>query len=125
MDKDIIAYRLSKPQVAGAPVWNGEGLPPVGVDLEYYWLDGKQWRKAKVVAHYADCPLLLDQDGLMVAEIYRNKLRPIRSLEEIEREKAIDEIKLIIDSRFPGKPLSAGYAATDLYDAGYRKVGAA
>lgn len=52
---DIIAYRLSKPQEAAqakagdeaglnecisqdvAPVWNGEGLPPVGCECEVYY----------------------------------------------------------------------------------------
>ena len=29
--------------------WNGEGLPPVGVDCEYF--DGGEWMRCEVVAH--------------------------------------------------------------------------
>jgi hypothetical protein len=57
---DIIAYRLHKPQEAeqakaddeadlnecigqdAAPVWSGEGQPPVGVECEYSWA-GEPW----------------------------------------------------------------------------------
>jgi hypothetical protein len=67
-DNDIIAYRLHQPQEAeqpksdeevdlnecigqdAAPVWSGEGLPPVGCEFEY----GSHRTKAKclAVAHH-------------------------------------------------------------------------
>lgn len=68
---DIIAYRLHQPQEAlqdkadlnefarqdSAPVWNGEGLPPVGMKVE--WLSDKYgWLGGTVAAHDAKYPLI-------------------------------------------------------------------
>ena len=72
---DIIAYRLHKPKEAEqakaddeadlnecicqdvAPVWSGEGLPPVGMKVE--WLSDKYgWLGVTVAAHDAKYPLI-------------------------------------------------------------------
>lgn len=131
---DIIAYRLSKPEVAEAPAWNGEGLPPVGVEVEWrtpnHWIH--EWSKG-VINYISDFTVVF---GIDVAEdpdkevvMYRDQvtLRPIRSPEEIEREKAIDETVYFFVNHYGNPKGSEGYIniASALYDAGYRKVGAA
>lgn len=118
---DIIAYRLSQPE---KPAWNGQGLPPVGVECEFMFKHdlGIDWNNFRCVA--IDSEVAFGWSGKEPTTLYLSdfKFRPIRTQDEIEREQAVAEMKSIIDFRFIGKPLSSGYAAQDLYDAGYRKV---
>lgn len=73
--------------------WDGTGIAHLGQHVEYFWGEGKEWRKAEVVAHYEEWPLLKDiEDGLMVAEL-NNKMRPIRSPEDVARDKAIKAMR--------------------------------
>ena len=144
-DSDIIAYRLHQPQEVeqaeaddeadlnecigqdAAPVWNGEGLPSVGVNVEFTIgtydietdFDGilpAEGKIVEVVAHKTT------SDGNDVAVVYWDDkgagrsacfvpgcLRPLRT----EAERAIDEMV-----RLSGVSIGA---AKILYDAGYRK----
>lgn len=144
-DSDIIAYRLHQPQEVeqaeaddeadlnecisqdAAPVWNGEGLPPVGVDVEFtigtYDIETDfsgilpaEGEIVEVIAHKTT------SDGNDVAVVYWDDkgagrsacfvpgcFRPLRT----EAERAIDEMV-----RLSGVSIGA---AKILYDAGYRK----
>lgn len=112
-DGDIIAYRLHKPQEAeraeaddeadlnecigqdAAPVWNGEGLPPVGCECEYTKesLPGNEWTQCKVDYVGASFVVYRDCYGVELTGIIGDiKFRPIRSEAERKREKAVQAL---------------------------------
>lgn len=120
----IIAYRLSKTEVSAAPVWNGEGLPPVGCRVQYSCvnfeehrpaIESGEWYAGTIIAYYNDCVWTSDNG---IRRLENTTFRQIRSPEEIEREKAIDEIADIIGD----KVYYYRQTAEEIYDAGYRKV---
>lgn len=98
--------------------WNGEGLPPVGVDCEYF--DGGEWMRCEVVAHRNNAAVVLS-DCYEPAFVSQQELRPFRTPDQVaaeEREKAIAEMV----STSP--MLDKGWArkvCTALFEAGYRK----
>lgn len=89
-----------------ATAWDGTGLPPVGMKVE--WLSDKYgWLGGTVAAHDAKYPLIAiirHNDGY--TGCHRHELRT-------EAERAIDEMV-----RLSGVSIGA---AKILYDAGYRK----
>lgn len=98
--------------------WDGEGLPPVGVDCEYF--DGGEWMRCEVVAHRNNAAVVLS-DCYEPAFVSQQELRPFRTPDQVaaeEREKAIAEMV----STSP--MLDKGWArkvCTALFEAGYRK----
>lgn len=97
--------------------WSGEGLPPVGVDIEVlHELYG--WIGARVVGKDGEAAIVRTNDGY--AGVFRHQMRPIRTPEQIaedEREVAVAEMLGLFvwtDSRDT-------YLVQRLYDAGYRK----
>lgn len=126
---DIIAYRLHQPQEAAqdkaydeadlnecigqdaAPIWNGEGLPPVGCECEY--LDSNnEWYP--VTIKYASNQIVVicgmtnifgeEQETEIAKDIQLDKpqFRPIRS----EAERKRDAIISIIDKAYKDCPHS-------------------
>lgn len=97
---------------ANQPVWNGEGLPPAGMKIE--WLSEKYgWIGGTVAAHDAKYPqvaIIRHNDGY--AGCHRHE---IRTIEERKRENTVDlimgwmhhagrtEIELIYDAIAAGK----------------------
>lgn len=137
---DIIAYRLHQPQKAeqakanlsecigncAAPVWNGEGLPPVGCFCEVEDLDGMlvygQGESGEVIAHVENTAVIRMSYGLGCFEA--RFLRPLRTEADKKRDTAIKELTSVICGEIPdtGMATAAMYAAR-IYDAGYRKDG--
>lgn len=144
-DSNIIAYRLHQPQEAErvraiawdaytgitksddeadlndcigqtpALVWNGEGLPPVGCDVEYHcYPDG--WVIINIVARIKGATFIEWKSGthkggdIIRGDFPLERVRPLRT----EAERAIDEMV-----RLSGVSIGA---AKILYDAGYRKA---
>lgn len=116
---DIIAYRLHQTQEAeqakaddednlnecigqdAAPVWNGEGLPPVGCECEYSLNGGKTWWKCKIdyIVGTQGVVMLCDTfEGVQYVQFlsYGNalKFRPIRSEADRKRDEAVKTIML-------------------------------
>ena len=130
---DIAAYRLHKPQEVGqakadlnecasqdaAPVWNGEGLPPVGCMCERSWA-GDEWQLCKIL--FASNQLVvvkLKDSG--VEDAYSTgyvTFRPLCTEAERKREAAIKELTSVICREIPdtGMATAAKYAAR-AYDA--------
>lgn len=110
---DIIAYRLHQPQEVteadeeadlnecigqdAAPVWNGEGLPPVGCECEFmkHTLDAiPNWRRGiiKYVSEYTVVIVEALSPGEFVAHPRTCDFRPLHSEAERKRDAAKNAI---------------------------------
>ncbi|BBP60400.1 hypothetical protein [Pseudomonas sp. St316] len=122
-------------EVRPAP-WTGEGLPPVGLEVECtfdywgYWLKGK-------VLYYGKKMIFMEQEspkgsfeGSMMPDGI--KFRPIRTPEQIAEETRIAELNLMIGAikDYPGGRHGVDHltqlkiheeVCINLYDAGWRK----
>lgn len=103
---DIIAYRLHQPQEAeqakaddeadlnecigqdAAPVWSGEGLPPVGCECEVSVDGGRSWCTYRAINEKNGARLI--EIGNFTEEFQNNNwiFRPIRSEAERKRDAA-------------------------------------
>lgn len=138
-DSDIIAYRLHRPQEAAqpkadeeadlnecigqdaAPVWNGEGLPPVGCECEFmkHTLDAMpNWRRGiiKYVSEYAVVIVEALSPGEFVAHPRTCDFRPIRSEAERKRDESVEAIDRYMPEFIPDTP-NDYYNAKKIYDA--------
>lgn len=144
-DSNIIAYRLHQPQEAGkdkaddeedmndcieqdaAPVWNGEGLPPVGVECEWQDKNTKQWQPVKVVyaSEWVTVVREINEergDDLVEVAIEnygddaRLKFRPILTEAERKRKEAIEQM-IKIATIYTTKSLSLDLALNSIYNA--------
>lgn len=134
-DNEIIAYRPHQPQEveqaedddeAGlnerigqddAPVWDGEGLPPVGCECEFmkHTLDAMpNWRRGiiKYVSEYTVVIVEALSPGEFVAHPRTCEFRPIRSEAERKRDAANNAIAELCRSS-----ASNGHSADLIYDA--------
>ena len=113
---DIIAYRLHQPQEVAqdeaddendlnecvgqdaAPVWNGEGLPPVGCECEYSWA-GEPWASG-VIRYISKHTIIIetqaDSTGDTECAYHPTdiKLRPFRTEADRKRDEAVKTIML-------------------------------
>ncbi len=98
--------------------WNDEGLPPVGSEVEAYFMHGAstRWRRAEILKHGTrECAVFIPELGALG---WCNTFRPLRSAED----KEIDRIKDIIADEFDADRRDCYLAARALYSAGYRKT---
>lgn len=146
---DIVAYRLCKQEplnsgligpfssieeciayadkerggeaAAQQPVWNGEGLPPVGCECEISFA-GESYRKCTVlftskrtvlVAHETSND---DEDNEEAFAPEDVQFRPIRSESDKKREEAITRLQVESQSEHWQAPISASQAI-NIYDA--------
>lgn len=102
------------------PKWNGDGLPPVGVAVEWFspvygWIGGR------VVGHDGMVTVVSHDDGY--TGCHAHEVRPIRTPEQIaaeEREKAVSQMAVV--ALAGDNQLITKIYLERLYDAGYRKV---
>lgn len=105
---DIIAYRLHQPQEAeqakaddeadlnecigqdAAPVWNGEGLPPVGCECECQFRGG--WQKCTILFSGKQIVVAMMDDDEYPFESKGSLFRPIRSEAEQKRNMVIAQM---------------------------------
>ncbi len=97
---------------AQQPVWNGEGLPPVGCECEAIY--GRDvWFKVKIIAY--DSGRVIgrwlegDRDDDLLDYSHQEAFRPIRSEADKRRDEAIAALKEL-------KPQLVGELAGYLYD---------
>lgn len=100
--------------------WDGEGLPPVGVECEVKGCIGdyREWKKVTVFA-VRDKTVFFDHDGGWSATA-THEFRPIRSTEDVARDEAIIDM-LMVEGGMPDSYQPHELVAA-LYDAGYRKM---
>ena len=114
-DSDIIAYRLHHPKevaqteaeqeadlnerIGQVPEteWNGDGLPPVGVEIEYKFAKVNyrtDFSSGKVLAYGAQNVFMehLASRNEFIHPLDKIEFRPIRSEAERKREKAVQEL---------------------------------
>lgn len=96
--------------------WDGKGLPPVGISVE--WLSSAHgWLGGRVVGHDGSVAVVSHNDGY--TGCHPHEVRPMPTPEQIaaeEREKAVGDMAMSIQ----GVPYQYPtlYA---LFDAGYRR----
>lgn len=75
------------------PDWDGEGLPPVGVECEVKGCIGdyQEWKKVTVFA-VRDKTVFFEHDGRWAATA-NHEFRPIRSPEDVARDEAIKAMR--------------------------------
>lgn len=77
------------------PTWNGDGLPPVGVECERSWA-GDPWEKCVVNyigVEFAVVTVYGRENTYMLNSV---KFRPLRTEEDRKREEAVQEMEKII-----------------------------
>lgn len=114
---DIIAYRLHQPQEEkqakaddevdlnecigqdAAPVWNGEGLPPVGMEVEYKFVKANYrtyFSRGKVLA-YGMHNVFMEHGASkneFIQPLDKMEFRPIRTEADRKRDEAVKAIML-------------------------------
>lgn len=108
--------------------WNGQGLPPVGIDCETLWSSTTgEYVAVRVVAHDEDRAVVRfigsDRKGEYDSDRQHNNygypiFRPMRSAEERAAEQALNQF---IDELTKVTCIRRGEAKL-IYEAGYRKV---
>lgn len=124
-------------QAIAAQSWNGEGLPPVGLEVECTYSSWGYWLKGKVLC-YGQKMIFMEQesskgDGKFEGSMNPDgiKFRPIRTPEQIAAEERDKEIQSIVElmksTRFglestdvSPREMARAYAEA-IYAAGYRK----
>lgn len=131
-DSDIIAYRLHQPQEAeqakgddesdlnecigqdAAPVWVGEGLPPVGCECECQFRGG--WQKCTILFSGKQIVVAMVDDDEYPFESKGSLFRQIRSEADRKRDEAVEAIDRYMPEFIPDTP-NDYYNAKKIYDA--------
>lgn len=126
----------TKEFVARPVTWTGEGLPPVGLEIECTFDHWGYWLKGKVLC-YGKKMIFMEQEspkgsfeGSMIPDGIR--FRPIRTAEQIAEEARVAELNLMVGAikDYPGGRHGVDHltqlqiheeACIDLYNAGWRK----
>lgn len=136
LSTDIIAYRLHQPQEAEqakaddeadlnecighsvAPVWNGEGLPPVGYECEVSVDGGRSWCTYRAINEKNGARLI--EIGNFTEEFQNNNwiFRPILSEADRKRDEAVGKIFDVICKSLTDESESTSFAIYDAIAAG-------
>lgn len=76
---------------AQQPLWNGEGLPPIGCDVEYETIKGN-WRKCRVMYLGEKCNIVRTDEWGEVSCGLSVKFRPLRTEAGRKRDAAIESL---------------------------------
>lgn len=94
---------------AQQPVWNGDGLPPVGCKVERS-LCGDRWSKCEIIFISNETVVVKFKRGEVAYRVNEVKFRPIRSEADKKRDAAIGAIDLeLLLVRNPSKTAEAIY----------------
>ena len=113
-------YIIAERRPITEPVWDGEGLPPVGVECEGLFPrhpgNSFEWQDC-LVLYVFEHECAVKSKGTSTLH-YCDQFRPIRSPEDVARD---DFIKKLSGNVIEGFSIGTKFAAA-LYDAGYRKM---
>lgn len=102
--------------------WNGQGLPPVGLMVEWKAGLDHDWQRVTVLAYANGDAWFQPEDGPSFIVGNPANFRRIRTPEQLaaeEREKAINQ--MISDAGYVDPKIGTFVAMRNLYDAGYRR----
>ncbi|MCH0754246.1 hypothetical protein ACP0H4_11285 [Pseudomonas aeruginosa] len=119
--KALIEYAVPRPG-STTTVWDGQGLPPVGITCES-WRSGVR-RIVKILGHGDEYIFVREDDGreILLSIGDGREFRPRRTPEQIaaeERSKECDRIFAILSS--VEREGNRSDMAEAIYDAGYRR----
>ncbi|HFT1366744.1 TPA: hypothetical protein ACHT38_003151 [Pseudomonas aeruginosa] len=101
--------------------WDGKGLPPVGISVE--WLSSANgWLGGRVVGHDGSVAVVSHNDGY--TGCHPHEVRPMPTPEQIaaeEREKAISEMLDLYINNGAYWPMTSKQFCEILFGAGYRR----
>jgi hypothetical protein len=101
--------------IAQQPVWNGEGLPPVGCECEFFNCD--EWFEVTMLYGGSNLIVLFDHERQIERAFsiphMGGKFRPMRSEADKKRDETIARLLDLVDGAGP----SAKQFATNLYNA--------
>lgn len=102
------------------PVWDGTGLPPVGVECEYA-LTGRTWFKCKVEMYVGSQGVVMSCDVFEGIQYVHNEDYPNLTFRQIrsKRDEAIERMRKVVTNY---NKTDVIHAIEQLYDAGYRKL---
>lgn len=101
--------------------WNGEGLPPAGLAVEWHSDSNTGWQEATVLAYHGDYAWIQPKGKPSIIVGNPANFRPIRTPEQIAAEKRGEAIAEIAKASGLRMRDGAVEVATALYAAGYRK----
>lgn len=100
------------------PVWDGEGLPPVGALCRYRAFSDMPWVECEVLGWYGDDAWMKRTEDGRTFVMGNPELFPIRSPEDVARDEAIEDML----SNMPVEECSMRDFVAAIYDDGYRKM---
>ncbi|MGU0912365.1 hypothetical protein ACSESF_05180 [Pseudomonas aeruginosa] len=121
-DPGISAEREATFEAKPQDPWNGQGLPPVGLMVEWKAGLDHDWQRVTVLAYANGDAWFQPEDGPSFILGNPANFRRIRTPEQLaaeEREKAIEEMRELVGDIDKVPTWSDALAA--LYDAGYRR----
>lgn len=118
---DVSAEREATFEARPQDAWDGKGLPPVGISVE--WLSSAHgWLGGRVVGHDGSVAVVSHNDGY--TGCHPHEVRPMPTPEQIaaeEREKAISEMLDLYINNGAYWPMTSKQFCEILFDAGYRR----
>ncbi|MBI7352831.1 hypothetical protein JEV04_15375 [Pseudomonas aeruginosa] len=124
---NVSAERAAKFEARPQEAWDGKGLPPTGLLVEWKAGLDHEWKRVTVLAYANGDAWLQPEDGYSFIVGNPANFRRIRTPEQIaaeEREKAVQEM-LALDEYPHGQDRGGMMSRADfcrvLYDAGYRR----
>ena len=111
------------------PVWDGEGLPPVGVECEFTSSSSGDVWHAGVVRYLSEHTIVIEFTDMVngkaesISHPRTMKFRPPRSPEDVARDEEIVLLTDVICGKMPDVGVAtAAMFAGRVYDAGYRRT---
>lgn len=104
--------------------WDGDGLPPIGVDCEVENEVLGGWDRAeKILAHSSinGKDVAVFQRGDLIAYARDGSFRPIRTAEQVDAEERENAIKEMMQHGVDAGDSTIEYSCAALYDAGWRR----
>lgn len=110
------------------PVWDSEGLPPVGVECEFTSSSSGDVWHAGVVRYLSEHTIVIEFTDMVngkaesISHPRTMKFRPLRSTEDVARDEEIVLLTDVICGKMPDVGVAtAAMFAGRVYDAGYRR----
>lgn len=110
------------PPLAIQEEWNGEGLPPVGLAVEWHSDTNTGWQEIAVLAYHGNDAWIQPKGKPSIIVVNPAGFRPIRTPEQIAAEECDKAVKAMLAEFEHTGSLTSHYEACEvLHKAGYRK----